>query len=47
MTTTTEADTEQAALAWLATLGWQVAHDPDIAPDALGVQGIFIDESQR
>ncbi len=25
---------EQAALEWLAGLGWQVAHGPDIAPDA-------------
>ena len=33
MTTLTEADVEQAALAWLSTLGWQVAHGPDIAPD--------------
>ena len=29
----TEADVEQAALAWLAALGWQVAHGPDVAPD--------------
>ena len=34
MTTLTEADVEQAALDWLAALGWQVAHGPDIAPDA-------------
>ena len=34
MTTITEADVEQAALAWLSGLGWQVAHGPDIAPDA-------------
>ena len=33
MTTITEADVEQAALDWLAGLGWQVAHGPDIAPD--------------
>ena len=33
MTTLTEADVEQAALEWLATLGWQVARGPDIAPD--------------
>ena len=32
MTTITEADVEQAALDWLAGLGWQVAHGPDIAP---------------
>jgi hypothetical protein len=33
MTTITEADVEQAALAWLSDLGWQIAHGPDIAPD--------------
>ena len=33
MTTLTEADVEQAALAWLDNLGWGVAHGPDIAPD--------------
>ena len=33
MTTLTEADVEQAALEWLAGIGWQVAHGPDIAPD--------------
>ena len=33
MTTITEADVEEAALAWLADLGWVVAHGPDIAPD--------------
>ena len=32
MTTLTEAAVEAAALAWLTTLGWQVAHGPDIAP---------------
>ena len=32
MTTITEADVESAALDWLAALGWQVAHGPDIAP---------------
>ena len=34
MTTLTEADVEQAALAWLEGLGWRVAHGPDIAPGA-------------
>ncbi len=29
MTTITEADVEEAALAWLRGLGWQVAHGPD------------------
>ena len=33
MTTITEADVEQAALEWLAGLGWRVVHGPDIAPD--------------
>ena len=33
MTTLTEADVEQVALEWLAGLGWEVAHGPDIAPD--------------
>ena len=33
MTTITEADVEEAALAWLADLGWGVAHGPDIAPE--------------
>ena len=32
MTTLTENDVEQAALEWLASLGWCVAHGPDIAP---------------
>jgi len=29
----TESDVEGAALAWLETTGWGVAHGPDIAPD--------------
>ena len=33
MTTLTEADVEAAALDWLASLGWEAAHGPDIAPD--------------
>ena len=33
MTTLTEAVVEEAALAWLTNLGWQIAHGPDIAPD--------------
>ena len=32
MTTLTEADVEDAALEWLAALGWQTAHGPDIGP---------------
>ena len=34
MTTLTESVVEDAALGWLETLGWQVTHGPDIAPDA-------------
>ena len=34
MSTFTEAEVEQAALDWLAALGWSVAHGSDIAPDA-------------
>ena len=33
MTTITEADVEQAGLAWLAGIGWRIAHGRDIAPD--------------
>ena len=33
MTAITEAEVEQAALDWLAALGWSVAHGSDIAPD--------------
>ena len=33
MTTLTEADVEAAALEWLAALGWQTAHGPDIGSD--------------
>ena len=29
----TESTVEEAALAWLESIGWQVAHGPDIAPD--------------
>ena len=38
MTTITEADVEDAALAWLAGLDWQVAHGPDLAPDTPGAE---------
>ena len=34
MTTFTESEVEAAALEWLASLGWRVAHGPDIAPHA-------------
>ena len=38
MTTLAESHVEQAALDWLSTLEWQVAHRPDIAPDAPGAE---------
>jgi hypothetical protein len=28
-----ESTVEGAALAWLETIGWRIAHRPDIAPD--------------
>jgi len=31
----TESTVESAALAWLAELGWQIKHGPEIAPDGL------------
>ena len=33
-----ESDVEAVALRWLASLGWAVAHGPDIAPDALAAE---------
>jgi hypothetical protein len=29
----TESIVEEAALAWLESAGWQIAHGPEIAPD--------------
>ncbi|MXZ92504.1 MAG: type I restriction endonuclease subunit R [Chloroflexi bacterium] len=40
MTTLTESTVEQASLEWLAALGWQVAHGPDIAPDTPGAERV-------
>ena len=34
----TESDVESAALGWLESLGWRVAHGPDIAPDAANAE---------
>ena len=34
----TESTVEDAALAWLESLGWSVAHGPEIAPDTLGAE---------
>ena len=36
--TITESTVEDAALAWLESLGWAVTHGPDIAPDALAAE---------
>ena len=33
MTAFTESLVEEAALAWLETIGWRITHGPDIAPD--------------
>ncbi len=38
MTTLSELTVEAAALEWLATLGWQIAHGPDIAPATPGAE---------
>ena len=38
MTTITKADVEQANPERLSALGWQVAHGPDIVPDAPGAK---------
>ena len=38
MTTLSESDVEQFALKWLANVGWQVAHGPDIAHDSTGAE---------
>ena len=38
MTTLTEFDVEQSALAWLKSLGWNIAHGPNIAPDTPGAE---------
>ena len=40
MTTLSESDVEQAALAWLEGLGWRTAHGPDIGPDGLNSERI-------
>ena len=38
MTSFTESTVEDAALAWLESLGWSIAHGPDIAPDTPGAE---------
>ena len=44
MTTFTEAVVEDAALAWLEDLGWQVAHGPEIAPDTPNAERVDYDQ---
>ena len=34
----TESEVEEAALAWLEAIGWNIAHGPDIAPDTPGAE---------
>ena len=38
MSGVTESTVEDAALAWLKSLGWSIAHGPDIAPDTTGAE---------
>ena len=38
MTSLSESVVESAALAWLESVGWSVAHGPDIAPGTLGAE---------
>ena len=44
MTTINESVVEEAALEWLAGLGWQTAHGPDIAPDTVNAERNTYDE---
>jgi type I restriction enzyme R subunit len=37
----TESTVEEAALAWLESTGWRVAHGPDIAPDVPAAERRF------
>ena len=46
MITLTEADVEQAALAWLESVGWQTAHGPDLIPDERADYGSVILEAR-
>jgi type I restriction enzyme R subunit len=36
----TESVVEQAALAWLESIGWRIAHGPDVAPDSLNAERV-------
>ena len=42
MTNFTESVVEQAALAWLESLGWTVKHGPEIAPGELVPKKILL-----
>ena len=44
MTVLTEAEVEEAALAWLRSLGWHPVHGPEIAPDNPGAERDGYDE---
>ena len=41
-----EDEVEQAALAWLQSLGWQIAHGPDLVPDERADYGSVILETR-
>lgn len=47
MSTFTESVVEDAALAWLEAIGWQVAHGPDIAPDMPAAERAYCREPVR
>src|SRR5262245_58956457 len=40
MVSFTESEVESAALAWLESIGWQIVHGPDFAPDMLGAERV-------
>ncbi len=44
MTSFTESEVEEAALAWLRGLGWRAVHGPAIAPDSPGAERDGYDE---
>ena len=46
MTALTEFEVEQAALAWLESVGWQTSHGPDLIPDERADYGSVILEAR-
>ena len=46
MTSFSEDEVEQAALAWLQSLGWQIAHGPDLVPDERADYGRVVLETR-